>query len=63
MVTQFNNYEFEIFKKFSSHDAYPIAEEWLEHLKAPCPALPAGKYRANCAAVSIPLTTSSWYWQ
>ena len=34
MVTQFNNYEFEIFKKFSSHDAYPIAEEWLEHLKA-----------------------------
>ncbi len=33
MVTQLDNYEFEIFKKFSSHEAYPIAEEWLAHLK------------------------------
>ncbi len=34
MVSQFNNYDFELFKKFSSHEAYPIAEEWLERLKA-----------------------------
>jgi DNA polymerase (family 10) len=34
MTTNLCNYEFEIFKKFSSHETYPIAEEWLERLKS-----------------------------
>ena len=34
MVAPVSNYEFELFKKFSSHDAFPIAEEWLERLKS-----------------------------
>ena len=55
MVTQFNNYEFEIFKKFSSHEAYPIAEEWLEHLKALPRHCRRGRYQAHCAAASIPI--------
>jgi DNA polymerase (family 10) len=31
---QSTDYQFEIFKKFSSHDAYPEAEKWLELLKS-----------------------------
>ena len=27
-----NHFEFELFKKFSAHDAYPLAETWLERL-------------------------------
>ena len=31
---QSTDYQFEIFKKFSSHDAYPEAEKWLEQLRS-----------------------------
>jgi DNA polymerase (family 10) len=31
-IPQLNNYEFELFKKFSSHEAYPIADDWLRQL-------------------------------
>ena len=27
-----DNFQFEIFKKFSAHEAYPIAKKWLEYL-------------------------------
>ena len=29
-----SSYEFELFKKFSAHDAYPLAEQWLAKLSA-----------------------------
>lgn len=31
-LTQPDNFQFELFKKFSAHDAYPIAEKWLRYL-------------------------------
>ncbi len=31
---QSTDYQFEIFKKFSSHDAFPEAEKWLEQLRS-----------------------------
>ena len=31
---QSTDYQFEIFKKFSSHDAYPEAEKWLGQLRS-----------------------------
>lgn len=31
-LSQMGNFEFELFKKFSAHDAYPLAEEWLDRL-------------------------------
>lgn len=31
---QSTDYQFEIFKKFSSHDAYPEAQRWLEKLRS-----------------------------
>lgn len=32
-ITELDHFEFELFKKFSSHEAFPIAEEWLRQLR------------------------------
>ena len=31
-LSQLDNFQFELFKKFSAHEAYPIAVKWLEYL-------------------------------
>ena len=33
-ISELDHFEFELFKKFSSHEAYPIAEGWLQKLSA-----------------------------
>ena len=51
-VPDLNNYEFEIFKKFSSHEALPMAEQWLNRFLS-LPEIQRGEGNRRIAAGQV----------